>query len=299
MDTAWVGRGTIPDEYIHNNADPFKPFFKYNSYFGIGRVYDYATILLYSFTIAEVKEIRSFLAKAVLEYAQCNVNIIRAQYDNTYTFKDYAKYRSLLIGFLNGNDENKIYQTSTNKQVNIIHLYSVMSIKFIKQAIKILNHKRYGDFDSIVHTPKYKLSMIDYSNISQSLIFATESLYTGQLIYSNSYNEQLKQQRLDNFKIRIDRIEETKKIAISKAQTYWNNDDPYKIIRSNTMTEIILADLKLLAHSSDEIFVPTKETLKEWIKPIAPDYAKQNGRPSEREKEQSKVFVKERFDIDI
>lgn len=287
----------IPNQYLNNHTDPFKPFFNYIPAYGIGRVYEYATIFLHNFTIAEIKEIRSFLSNAVIDFALNQVTIVKQQYESTYSIRDYAKLRPLLLSYLNANDTNKTYRTSTDKEIDTVHLYAVMSIKFIKQALKILDYKSTDP----LFFPFFnkKKSTIDYDMLSKLLIFATESLYIGQLISSNTYQNQLKKQKLENLSIRLSKIEETKAIAISKSKAYWENDDPYKIIRINAMTQIVLADLKSLADSGDDIFIPSKETLKEWIKPTAPDYTKQNGRPSEKEKEQLKLFVKERFDVNI
>lgn len=79
-----------------------------------------------------------------------------------------------------------------------------------------------------------------------------------------------------------------KEIAQKWASYYWLADKEQKIRTSKMADEYITPILADAIKSADvpQDYLPELNTIKEWIKPVAPEYAQKRGRPSKKKKYQ-------------
>lgn len=282
---------TIPAVCANNYTNPFKPYFYYIDSFGIGNISEIAIFLLKDFTLAEIKEIRSLLAKEVLKYADYKLKELQQQYPSI-TRKDFINHIDLLVNYLDANKEKQTYKLSSKKIVKPIHLYAVLSLKFIKRVLRKLAFKNYNDpvrLQLASETPP--LSHYDYSDIAKQLVNAMGCLTNGVSIIANIYQaeltnhlqrqQQIIKKRMTPLQPKLQANKQKQQAVIELAIKIWKLDNKQQLLRTGDMIELI--NEILFYKYQDTESAPTRLTIKKWIKPICPDYAKRTGRKSQQD----------------
>lgn len=282
---------TIPLAYANNYTNPFKPYFYYIDSFGIGNISEIAIFLLKDFTLAEIKEIRSLLAKEVLKYADYKLKELQQQYP-WITKKEVINHIDLLVNYLDANKEQQTYKLSTKKAIKPIHLYAALSLKFIKRVIRKLAFKKYNDPVRLQLASELPpLTHYDYSDITKQLINAMGCLTNGVSIIANIYQAQLtnhlqRQQqiikkRMAPLQPKLQANKQKQQAVIELAIKIWKLDNKKQLLRTGDTIELI--NEILFYKYQDTESAPTRLTIKKWIKPICPDYAKRTGRKSQQD----------------
>ncbi|MFD1259045.1 hypothetical protein [Entomomonas asaccharolytica] len=281
----------IPAAYISNYSNPFKPYFYYIDSFGIGSIAEIAIYLLKDFTLGEINEIRQLLAKEVFKYAQYKLTDLK-RINPALTQKEFTNHIDILVNYLDANKEQQTYLLSSKKIVKPLHLYAVLSLKFIQRVLKKLEFNKYKDpIRLLLGSETPPLTHYDYSDIAKQLINAMGCLTNGVSIHANIYrseltNNQQKQRqtiekRMVGLQTTIKANKQKQQAIIELATKIWKLDNKQQLLRTGDIVELI-SEILFYKYQDTES-VPTRLTIKKWIKPTCPDYAKRTGRKSQQD----------------
>lgn len=276
----------IPVEYRQNYSDPFKPFF--NCPYELHSPYEYAISILSRYTIDDIKRMRAVLSKEVILTVRKVVDFAKNNRHESHTFRFFAKHNDMLTFYLNNN------VNFSDLDFDILDLYAVMCIKFIKRAL-VIKRKASGfpeidfAFENLIKTniksdkvrtdKKIRHKKASSNSYIENLTLAMDSIILGILFSNNSAKIKLTENRMKGLYKFQSQIEEKKQYALKIATQLWTNDKE-KILRTGYVAELVRKDLNYKYGNQ----APVINTIKDWIKPIRPDYADNKGRENKSNK---------------
>ncbi|MBV4516393.1 hypothetical protein [Pseudomonas kurunegalensis] len=301
----------VPDGVAYNDSDPFSPYYFCPEGMGFNIVYGDIVELLNGFTTSEVGEIRKLIVKSLddakLEYRsyieEALPGLSADEYDGAAKMIRENRRPELLRMFPPSD-----MKLANGKEVLEAHLWAVYALEEFKLALDFASIPPFADDRESLSKSGYIEDMLDLefplrmpkptkyaravraigrqkSNMMDAatrLVFATKHLqYALVLLHSNQIQKDrealraVKDSRMKGLN-EINRLkDEAAKQALKLASTIWNKDFDKKI-RIGDMADLVY---RKLADQGFGLALPgTSDRLKEWIKPVAPDYARKGGR---------------------
>lgn len=301
----------IPEGSPYNDHDPFAPYYFCPEGMGFQLVYGDIVELLRGFTTSEVAEIRSQIIVST-DMAKAHYRAYVEEALPGRTAEDYAG----VADFMRENRKYELLRMfppedtplSTGKIFTEVHLWAVYALEEFKQALDFAAVPPFADSKRAMAKTNYiedmldirlpgrlrKLSDLERANraigrqrstmmdASNKLVLATRHIqYALVLMHSNRLQQereaiQATQSKRMKGLNEINRIkDEAMKKALALASSRWE-EDVDRNIRVGDMADIVY---RALAEQGLQMALPgTSDRLKEWIKPVAPDYARKGGR---------------------
>nr|WP_314616153.1 hypothetical protein [uncultured Pseudomonas sp.] len=302
---------SVPEGVEYNDSDPFSPYFFCPEGMGFDIVYIDIVSLLEDFTTGEVSEIRKLIVSAT----DAAREQYRRQLEETLPGRDlgdyegaaqmafeYRKYQLLKMF------PPQSYSLTTGKVVSESHLWAVYALEEFQLALESALRPPFADDEESKAETGYIEDMLDVEipqrnkkptkymravraigrqksllmDASYRLVVATKHLqYAMVLMHSNRIRQdrdaaQVIQTNRMKGLAEINRLkEEAVELARKLAAANWKQDTN-RSIRIGEMADIVYRDLMSQGHG---VALPdSSDRLKEWIKPVAPDYARKGGR---------------------
>lgn len=301
----------IPDGVAYNDSDPFSPYYFCPEGMGFNIVYGDIVELLVGFTTSEVGEIRKLIISstddAKVQYRsyieEALPGLHADEYDGAAKMMRENRRYELLKMFAPSE-----MRLANGKEVLEAHLWAVYALEEFQLALDFASIPPFADDRESLSKSGYIEDMLDLEfpgrmpkptkyaravraigrqkstmmDAATRLVFATKHLqYALVLLHSNQIQqdrEALRAARDSRMKglNEINRLkEEAVEQALKLATANWKKDFD-KAIRIGDMADLVY---RKLADQGLGMALPgTSDRLKEWIKPVAPDYARKGGR---------------------
>lgn len=300
-----------PEGAPYNDYDPFAPYYFCPDGLGFNMVYQDIVELLKNLTTGEVAELRQRIVSCTDDArAQYRIYVEDAlpgrsadEYDTTAKYMRENRKYELLKMFA-----PEDMSLSTGNQFSESQLWAVYALEEFKLALDCAAIPPFADDREALARSGYIEDMLETSmpgfvgeqsdldkarravqrqrhtmmDAGMRLIIATKHIqYALVLAHSNVVQQELagalakKDSRMKGLN-EINRLkEQAMEKALSLAESRWN-EDVTKSIRIGDMAVIVyraLVDMGLHMALPD-----TSERLREWIKPVAPEYSRRGGR---------------------
>lgn len=301
----------IPEGMPYNDYDPFAPYYFCPDGMGFQSVYGDIVELLKGFTTGEVAQIRHHIITctdaAKAHYRDYIEGALPGRTADDYGgvadfMRENRKYE--LLKMFPPDD----IRLSTGKVFTEVHLWAVYALEEFKQALDFAAIPPFADNKKAMAKTNYLEDLLDLQlpgrlrklsdlerakraisrqrstimDASSKLVLATRHIQYGLvLMHSNRLQQEreaIQATRSNRMKglNEINRIkEEAMKKALALASSRWE-EDVNRSIRIGDMADIVY---RTLAEQGLQMALPgTSDRLKEWIKSVAPDYARKGGR---------------------
>ncbi|MFT0517688.1 hypothetical protein [Pseudomonas faucium] len=301
----------IPDGVAYNDSDPFSPYYFCPEGMGFNIVYGDIVELLEGFTTGEVGEIRRLIIAATdharLQYRRYIEEALPGrdadEYDGAARMMRETRRYDLLKMF--APSEMKL---TNGKEALEAHLWAVCALEEFQLALDFASIPPFADDKESLSKTGYIEDMLDLEfpqrmpkpskyaravraigrqkstmmDAATKLVFATKHLQYALFLMQA---RQIQQDREALLAVRDSRMkglneinrlkEEAVKQALKLAAANWEKDFD-QAIRIGDMADLVY---RKLADQGLGLALPgTSDRLKEWIKPVAPDYARKGGR---------------------
>ncbi|WP_131176929.1 hypothetical protein [Phytopseudomonas dryadis] len=300
----------VPEGYPPNHDDPFAPYFYCSYEMRADIIYRDAVALLEEFNTSEISEVRKIIKLQITRARKKYVSHIRAVLPgrsiSDYKYAAKAMPDVELLRMFPPEDCN----LSTGKRFEVEHLWAVYAIEEIASALKLLSLPMFprnkkelarspyiGDMlsvqfekttaplskskrdEAVMAAHRYRAAAVDAAShltyASQHLQYAMLTIFSNSLKSKHERDEFIKNRRMRG----LSEINNLKSAASERAQALaidlWGSDSS-QAIRISEMADKVY---RLLVDEGYQAALPeTSERLREWIKPVAPDYARKGGR---------------------
>ncbi|WP_439860630.1 hypothetical protein [Pseudomonas sp. MBLB4136] len=300
-----------PEGYPRNETDPFAPYFYCPYDMRIDTVYNDAVMVLDDFSTREVGEIREVLKHAIEGGKEKFIEHLR----NAQPGHPEEIYATAAKNMHDHDKPGLLRQfppesrlLSTGKQLNEHHVWAVFAVEEVAEALRLIDIPM---FPSTQETPSASRIMEDMveiglkvelptrrsehnrlvraayrsrsnvQNAAAHLMYAAQHIqYAILLILTEHNKEKNKAEKIITAKRMAGLLElnslksATIDRAIAIAKELWKADAERQEYRVKDMAALVAEILE----REGMVGLPSVERIKEWIKPVAPAYARLGGR---------------------